>query len=59
MKAGKIKWGELALSLFFKIGRAVLKLVGFASWVILSGINLLLRELADSLKRWLFPKDYD
>jgi hypothetical protein len=56
-KKDTVDYSGIAKKILKMIGGALLKLFAFVSWIILSGIVILLKEITASLKRFLFDKD--
>jgi hypothetical protein len=54
---GAQNWREVAWAALRMVGLALLKACAFIAWIALSGLNIILRHIEESLKQWLFPKE--
>lgn len=52
-----VDWRGILVNMLKAIGGACLRAGAFLLWIALSGISLLIREISDSLKRYLFGND--
>ena len=51
-------WAGTAGSILKTLGLWFLKLCAGLLWIVLSVISLLIKHIVDSLKKWLFPKEF-